>query len=82
MRARQEGTMRDPRTIRDDLGVRSACDKVRQPAVRTRFSRSLTATGYMSGSRAFPQVNAVRILWSGAGSNRRPSAFQADARTN
>jgi Phage integrase family len=25
---------------------------------------------------------AVREGWSGAGSNRRPSAFQADARTN
>ena len=27
-------------------------------------------------------VLAVQEKWSGAGSNRRPSAFQADARTN
>ncbi len=32
--------------------------------------------------RAFTHVRAVQIGWSGAGSNRRPSAFQADARTN
>jgi hypothetical protein len=29
---------------------------------------------------AFPQIGDD--VWSGAGSNRRPSAFQADARTN
>jgi hypothetical protein len=27
-------------------------------------------------------IAAVQEWWSGAGSNRRPSAFQADARTN
>jgi hypothetical protein len=27
----------------------------------------------------FAQVNAVQVWWSGAGSNRRPSAFQEDA---
>jgi hypothetical protein len=61
-----------------DLGVRSACGKVRLPAVRNGLCRSLTAINRRSRWQAFPQVNALRMWWSGAGSNRRSSAFQAD----
>ena len=31
---------------------------------------------------AFAQVRDLSLRWAGAGSNRRPSTFQADARTN
>ena len=33
-------------------------------------------------ARAFLQVGTLRCSWAGAGSNRRPSTFQADARTD
>jgi hypothetical protein len=37
---------------------------------------SLNGTSTEGTVGSFAQVNTLRILWSGAGSNRRPSAFQ------
>lgn len=61
-----------------DLGVRSACGKVRLLAVRNGLCRSLTAINRRSRWQAFPQVNALRNVMLKGGVGRRPSAFQAN----
>ena len=62
--------------------VRSACDSGRITRVCHGLWGSLGWTSAEDTEGLFVQVNAVQTWWSGAGSNRRPSAFQADARTN
>jgi hypothetical protein len=56
--------------------VRSACESGRCSAIRVGSSPAIHGHGRRNPGPGYTQLRTSRALWSGAGSNRRPSTFQ------